>query len=99
MRLAVIFLVALGVSAQTKSFVGTVTGFKPEAAEVEVKPDNGAAVKTLSGLTDQVFAVAISPEGNQVAAGSYNGEVAVWTIADGKLVKMFNASPGYVAAK
>jgi len=59
--------------------------------------DSGAAVKTLSGLTDQVFALAISADGLQVAGGTYAGEVAVWTIADGKLVKMFNASPGYVA--
>jgi WD40 repeat protein len=61
--------------------------------------DNGAALKTFSGLTDQVFALALSPDGLQVAAGSAVGEVAVWTLADGKLVKLFNASPGYVAKK
>src|SRR5262249_18349612 len=49
--------------------------------------DNGAAVKTLDGLTDQVFTVALSADGTLVAAGSYAGEVAIWTLADGKLVK------------
>ncbi len=56
--------------------------------------DNGAATRALAGLTDQAFAVAISPDANLVAAGSYNGEVRVWKVADGMLVKDFNASPG-----
>jgi WD40 repeat protein len=43
-----------------------------------------------------VYAVAFSPDGNLVAAGSWNGEVRVWNVADGKEVKAFNASPGYV---
>jgi len=58
--------------------------------------DNGSAVRTLSGMTDQVFAVAISGDGTMVAAGSYAGEVYVWKIADGTVVKSFNASPGFV---
>ena len=49
-------------------------------------------------MTDWVYAVAISPDGNMVAGGSYNGEVRVWK-TDGTLVKAFNASPGYVAQK
>jgi WD40 repeat protein len=50
--------------------------------------------KTLSGLTDYVYAVAFSPDGERVAAGSYDGTVAVWNVKDGTLVKLFNASPG-----
>ena len=52
------------------------------------------AVRTLSGFTDQVFAVAASPDGKLAAAGAFNGEVRVFSLADGKLVKAFNASPG-----
>lgn len=61
--------------------------------------DSGAAVKTLSGLNDWVFALAMSADGTLVAAGSYAGEVAVWKIPEGTLVKSFNASPGYAEKK
>jgi hypothetical protein len=44
---------------QTKSIVGAVTGFKPEAAEIEVKPDNGAAVSVK--LTADTVALKIAP--------------------------------------
>lgn len=54
-----------------------------------------APVRTLSGLTDYVYAVAASPDGNLIAAGSFAGEVRVWKHDDGALVKDFNASPGY----
>jgi WD40 repeat protein len=60
-------------------------------------PETGANTKTLTGLNDHVFAAAISPDGKQVAAGGYDGEVKIWTVADGKVVESFNASPGYVA--
>jgi WD40 repeat protein len=60
-------------------------------------PLNGAGVRTLTGHTDWVYAVAFSPDGKQVAAGGWNGEVRVWDAANGALVKAFNASPGYVA--
>jgi hypothetical protein len=56
--------------------------------------DNLANARTLTGFTDHVFAVAASPDGNLVAGGAFNGEVRVWKLADGVLVKSFNASPG-----
>jgi WD domain, G-beta repeat/Planctomycete cytochrome C len=62
-------------------------------------PNNGTMLKSLTGLTDWAYAVAISPDGTMVAGGSYKGEVRIWKTADGALVKDFNASPGYVAAK
>jgi WD40 repeat protein len=55
---------------------------------------NLGAGKTLSGLTDFVYAVAFSADGTLVAGGSYDGAVAVWKVADGSVVKTWNASPG-----
>jgi WD40 repeat protein len=56
--------------------------------------ENLTAVRTLSGFTDHVYATAVSPDGNFVAAGAFNGEVRVWKLDDGSAVKTFNASPG-----
>ena len=61
-------------------------------------PVAGTAIKTLTGHTDWVYAVAISPDGQLVAGGAANGEVRVWK-TDGTPVSNFNATPGYVAPK
>jgi WD40 repeat protein len=58
-------------------------------------PVSGAALKTLAGFTDWVYAVALSPDGQLVAGGSGNGEVRVFRTGDGNLVTAFNAAPGY----
>ena len=58
-----------------------------------------AAPKTLTGHTDWVYAVAISPDGRLVASGDWKGEVRLWKVSDLSLVRAFTASPGYVAAK
>lgn len=62
-------------------------------------PVAGTAIKTLSGHTDWVYAVAISPDGQLVAGGAANGEVRVWKTSDGAPVTAFNATPGYTAPK
>jgi hypothetical protein len=56
--------------------------------------DNGGAVKALSGHKDYVYAIALSPDGNRIASGGFDGEVNVWQVDDGKLLRTFNASPG-----
>jgi hypothetical protein len=56
--------------------------------------DTLAAQRSLGGFTDHVFAAAVSPDGELVAGGAFDGEVRVWKLADGALVKAFNASPG-----
>jgi WD40 repeat protein len=59
-------------------------------------PVAGTAGKSLSGLGDWAYAVAISPDGQLVAGGAWNGEVRIWKVADGAVQASFNASPGYV---
>jgi len=59
-------------------------------------PIGGAALKSGAGFTDWVYAVAISPDGQLVAGGSYNGEVRVFKVADGALIKAFDATPGAI---
>jgi len=44
-----------------------------------------------------VYSVAFSADGGTIAAGAHNGEVRVWKVADGVLVKAFNATPGAAA--
>jgi mono/diheme cytochrome c family protein len=58
-------------------------------------PVAGTPLKTLSGLTDWVYAVAISKDGALVAGGAANGEVRVWKTSDGNQVSAFNATPGF----
>src|SRR5262249_55719267 len=62
-------------------------------------PETGAALKTMAEpINDEVFSVAISPDGNLGAGGAYNGVGKVGKAADGWVVKTFNASVGYQAA-
>ena len=60
--------------------------------------DSLAPLRVLSGHKDHVFAVAVSPDGNLIASGAFDGEVRLWKVADGGLVKSFNASPGLKVA-
>ena len=62
-------------------------------------PMTGTLIKSLPGLTDWVYAVAISKDGQLVAGGAANGEVRVWKTSDGSQVSAFNATPGYTAPK
>ncbi len=60
-----------------------------------------AALQTLTGPSDYVYAVAFSADGAWVAAGGYGGEVSLWKQpGDAKAFKTFSATPGLaVAAK
>jgi WD40 repeat protein len=60
--------------------------------------DNFKTLKTFNGHTDYVYALAVSPDGNLIASGSFNGEVKIWKPNEDKAFRSFNASPGWHAA-
>jgi len=61
--------------------------------------ERGNVVEQLNGLTDWVYALAVSSDGKYAAAGAWNGEVRVWSLETGKVAKAFVASPGKVVVR
>ena len=61
---------------------------------VRVFDANGAPARTLQGHADWVYTFAISPDGKTVASGSWDGEVRLWNLADGKPLRTILAAPG-----
>jgi WD40 repeat protein len=64
---------------------------------VHVFDAKGSSLRRLQGHTDWVYSVAVSRDGKVVAAGSWNGEVRLWNLADGKPLRTIVAAPGYKA--
>jgi tricorn protease-like protein len=50
---------------------------------------------TLSGHNDWVYSIALSPDGKTLASGSWEGEIRLWNLADGKPIRTILAAPGY----
>jgi WD40 repeat protein len=59
-----------------------------------VNPADGANLRTLTGHNDWVYSFALSPDGKTVASGSWDGEVRLWNLEDGKPGAVFLAAPG-----
>jgi mono/diheme cytochrome c family protein len=57
--------------------------------------DSKALVKTFSGHTDWVFALAYNDATKRLATGSFDGEVRIWNTEDGMNLLSFKAAPGY----
>ncbi len=63
-----------------------------QANRADLKPG-----RIFDGLNDWVYSLAIHPATQRIAAGCYDGTVAIWNLAGGKPVTSFIASPGYKA--
>src|SRR5882724_11353547 len=57
--------------------------------------DKRELVRTFSGHNDWVYSLAIDGKSKRLASGSYDGEVRVWNIEDGRVLIAFIAAPGY----
>jgi WD40 repeat protein len=64
---------------------------------VHIFDAKGSPLRKLQGHNDWIYALAISPDSKTVASGSWDGEVKLWNLADGKLLKTIIAAPGYKA--
>ncbi|GIW94135.1 MAG: hypothetical protein KatS3mg110_2176 [Pirellulaceae bacterium] len=58
------------------------------------KLDNLEQIRSLSGHGDWVLSAAAHSASRRLATGAFNGEVRVWNLDNGELVKSFVASPG-----
>ena len=61
---------------------------------IRVFADGGQKL-ALNGHEDWVYALALSPDGKTLASGSWDGQVRLWDLADGKPIGAFLAAPGF----
>ena len=57
--------------------------------------ENFAPKQALTGHNDWIYSLALSPDGKSVASGSWDGEVRLWNLLDGKPIRTILAAPGY----
>jgi WD40 repeat protein len=55
----------------------------------------GKLLKTFSGHADWVYSLAVCPSTDRLATGSFDGEIRIWNVAEGKSLVKFLAAPGY----
>lgn len=58
----------------------------------------GSILLTLTGHTNQIQHIALSPDGKQLASASLDGTVKLWEIATGTLMQTFDASTAGVSS-
>jgi WD40 repeat protein len=63
----------------------------------QFRRNDGGEVRKFGGMTDAALSVAHHAQTNRVAAGSFDGRVIVWNVADGNVISNFLAAPGYKA--
>ncbi len=55
-------------------------------------------LREFKDLSESVLSAAISPDGKQVATGTFDGRVTVFNAENGEMMASFLAAPGYVTA-
>ncbi len=56
----------------------------------------GKLIRSLPGHSSGVSALAISPDGEILASGDYNGMIALWNLATGELLRKFSGHSGTI---
>lgn len=56
----------------------------------------GRMIRTFSGYSGSIFALAISPDRSLLAAGGIQGSFRVWSLENGKLLRIIHAHNGWV---
>ena len=62
----------------------------------EWRTGTGELVRKYEGHTDALYALALSPDGQQLATGSYDQKIKLWKVADGSEVRMLKGHTGAV---
>ena len=57
------------------------------------------SIRSLTGHSDLIYSLAIHDGSGQLASGSYDGEVRIWNVRDGSLVRKFTAAPLRLSSK
>lgn len=65
---------------------------------VHIFKANGSSVRKLQGHQDWIYSLAISRDSKTIASGSWDGDVRLWNLADGKPIRNFLAAPGFKPA-
>jgi DNA-binding beta-propeller fold protein YncE len=89
----------VGVGGEPYKFVRQGDFFFLPTAEPRVrqyKAKEGDQVREFPGATDWCLSAAVHEATGRVAAGTFDGEIRLWQLADGKPLLNFPAAPGYV---
>jgi WD40 repeat protein len=78
----------------TGSYDRTVRVWDPPAGRHLRLPATGRHLRTLTGHTDQIHAVAFSPDGHLLAAGSSDQTARVWDLATGRQLRTLTGHTG-----
>jgi hypothetical protein len=62
----------------------------------QFKAKEGDQVREFPGATDWCLSAAAHEATGRVAAGTFDGEIRLWQLADGKPLLNFFAAPGFV---
>ncbi len=59
---------------------------------------DGKLLRTYTGHTDALYALALSPDGKQLATGGYDQKIKLWDLASGKEIKTIKGHNGSINA-